>query len=202
MMQEASAGEDWWDMIWLELGRGVVDRHHSFHTPVLCTVSPAGEPECRMVVLRRVQKSTMQLCCHTDWRSPKVESINLHPKVSWLLYLPEKKLQLRVAAHAAVLNEGATVDATWAKTSPSSRRCYLAIESPGQPLAEARSSLPEEFQTQRPTPGESEDGRKNFAVITTTAFAVDCLQLDAQGHRRCRFLLDAEGHWQQTWIAP
>lgn len=202
MTGEAADGEELWERIWLELGRGVVERSHAFHTPVLATTGPDGRPEARMVVLRRVRKSTLQLQCHADARSPKVASLRHRPEVCWLFYLPEKKWQLRIRAAAEVLQAGDSFEEAWAGTSPGSRRCYLSSCAPGAEIEAPHTALPPAFRNCRPTKEDSEDGRKNFAVIQTSVRSVDFLALDAHGHLRGLFQIAADGSRQFVWVAP
>ena len=111
---------------WNELGRGVVDRRHGFHVPVIATLGLDGTPQARAVVLRRVIAEAGEIHCHTDLRSGKVAEISANPRVAWHFYDEGRKLQLRIAAVAEVMPDGPRADDAWSRSAVTSRRCDLA----------------------------------------------------------------------------
>ncbi|MFP3387127.1 pyridoxamine 5'-phosphate oxidase family protein, partial [Tritonibacter sp. SIMBA_163] len=54
--------------------RGVHDRHAPARHPTLATVSPAGMPQARTVVLRGADKQAATLTLYTDVHSDKVRA--------------------------------------------------------------------------------------------------------------------------------
>lgn len=190
-----------WIESWASLVRGVTDRHHAFHTPILGTAAvPAFS--LRTVVLRGVQPEEGLICCHTDWRSPKVAHIQANPEVQWLFYDPVGKVQLRLRASAQLHHQNERAAEAWQHTTLTGRRTYAISAAPGFPLAEADSGLPPELLGRSPTVEESEQGWPNFAVIETRAVEVDWLYLCANGNRRAIFTRNSDDSWQQQWVVP
>jgi pyridoxine/pyridoxamine 5'-phosphate oxidase len=188
--------------LWNELGRGVVDRRHGFHVPVLATVGVDGAPQARAVVLRRVLRDSCEIHCHTDLRSGKVAEIRADPRVAWHFYDEGRKLQLRIVAHAEVVSDGSRSDEAWARSAVTSRRCYLAPRAPGSVCDAPSPNLPEGVRDRRPTEEETLPGRANFALVVTRVTAIDWLFLASEGHQRARFSRDADGAWKGAWLEP
>jgi hypothetical protein len=188
--------------LWNDLGRGVVDRRHGFHVPVIASLGLDGAPQARAVVLRRVIAETGEICCHTDIRSGKVAEISANPRVAWHFYDEGRKLQLRIAAVAEVMPDGPRADDAWSRSAVTSRRGYLAPRAPGEACDAPSPNLPEAVRGRRPTEEETQPGRANFALVVTRATAIDWLYLASEGHQRARFALDINGAWQGGWIEP
>jgi general stress protein 26 len=189
--------------IWDELERATADRRHGFHIAAIATVGLDGAPTARSVVLRRALRATSELHFHTDLRSPKVAEIAANPRVSWMLYDAARKLQLRIEATAEVLRAGPRADEAWARSSLSSRRCYLAPHAPGEVAAEWVANIPDALVGRVPDASESEAGRVNFGLVATRATSIEWLYLASDGHRRARFVADAAGgSWLAHWLAP
>jgi pyridoxamine 5'-phosphate oxidase len=190
---------------WDELRRGADDRHHGFHVPTLCTVGQDGAPIARSVVLRRVLVDASEILCHTDVRSAKVAEIAREPRVCWHFYAPEHKLQLRVSALAEFHRDDARADEGWARSSLSSRRCYLAPRAPGAVCDGPSPNLPAGILDRRPTDQEAAPGRANFGVVVTRAYAIDWLFLASEGHQRARFERTDDPcgcSWSGRWVEP
>jgi hypothetical protein len=185
---------------WDYLEEGAGSARSPFHTAVLGTVE-AGAPRLRTVVLRSAERGTSRVFCHTDARSAKARQIGAGAPASWLLYDPERKVQLRLEGQAAVHAEDALAEERWRASAAGSRRCYLVEPGPGAVLASAGSTLPEALRHRRPEPDETEPGRGNFAVVAAAVESIDWLHLTADGHRRARFRRRAHG-WEADWIAP
>ncbi len=188
--------------LWSELSRGAVDRHHGFHVASLATRGVDDAPRVRSVVLRRVTPEACEVCCHTDRRSGKLAEIARDARVSWLFYAPELKLQVRIAAQAAFVGDGAVADAAWANTGLSSRRAYLAPRAPGSACDGPSPNLPPNILDRRPTEDETIPARANFGVVVTHATEIDWLYLASEGHQRARFTRGAGGAWSGQWIEP
>jgi len=211
---------------WGYLEEGAGSARSPFHTAVLGTVDD-GEPRLRTVVLRAADRAAGRVLCHTDVRSAKARQIGADAPVSWLLYDPGRKVQLRLAGRARVHADDALADERWRDSAAGSRRCYLVEPGPGAVLESAGSTLPHELRGRRPEPAETEPGRGNFAVVAAGIERIDWLHLTADGHRRARFRRgghaghgsqdsgDDRGHdrgherghdcgqgWAGHWIAP
>ena len=62
--------------------------------------------------------------------------------------------------------------------------------------------MPDEITDREPTREESEEGRKNFAVISTAIKEIDVLELDVKGHRRSLFSWNENGTMDMKWLTP
>ena len=189
------------EMIWSELRDGVRNRHHGFHLPVLSSCAE-GVPDARVVVLRRVEVDERIVQCHTDQRAPKVAGLRANPRVHWLFYDFERRMQLRVQATAEVLTEGPVFDAAWDGSSLDARRCYLAPRAPGADSPQASANLPPTHLTSHPSLEESELGREQFAVVCSRVDSIDWLHLASDGHRRARFSFSDSAGWSASWLEP
>ena len=183
----SAALEQWPELLWRRLQRATESAKPPFHLPTLCSVTPEGLPAARIVVLRRVEPDAPAVMCHTDRRAPKVEQLTRQPAASWVFYDPPAKIQLRVAGRSTIHTDDALADAQWDASSLSSRRCYLAPASPGDPVDWPSPNLPEGVRDRRPTAEEAAPGRANFAVVRTVVESFDVLFLHHAGHRRARF---------------
>ncbi|MEM1062104.1 MAG: pyridoxamine 5'-phosphate oxidase family protein [Planctomycetota bacterium] len=187
-----------WERIWDELHQAVVRGKHRWHTGVFATVED-GLPRPRTVVLRHADREDFTLGLHTDRRAPKVAAIALEPRIGWLFYDTNRRVQVRVDGTARVLVDGPEFERAWADTGLSSRRCYLAPHPPGDDLPTG-VNLPEDFRDADPTFAQSEAGRDNFAVVRTRVDRLEWLSLCHSGHRRAVFEPDGRG-WRGRFIA-
>lgn len=179
---------------------GARNRKHPFHQPVFSTMGEIG-PESRMVVLRRFWNNPPRLAFHTHVGSPKISDIERNPNVSWVFYDDDAKFQVRIHGKATIHRDDELADEQWNKTSPFPRRCYVG-EAPGNMSDEPVSGLPEYVQDTTVDLGTLEEGRPNFVVVSSTIESMDCLELDARGHRRCRFTWNGGHLKERSWITP
>ncbi|MEZ5428850.1 MAG: pyridoxamine 5'-phosphate oxidase family protein [Pyrinomonadaceae bacterium] len=188
---------------WKHLDMGTLDRRHPFHTPVFGTVEEGDDaaPGLRVVVLRRFWRRPPRLAFHTHLGSPKIREIRANPRVSWLFYHPEEKLQLRIRGRAIIHTDDDLAEEQWFATEFFSRRCYTG-EAPTQISKKPTSGLPEDLTDREPTAEESEAGRANFAVISSTVDYLDCLELDVKGNRRSLFIWKEDGESEMRWLTP
>jgi 3-hydroxyisobutyrate dehydrogenase len=187
--------------IWKHLDLGVIDRHHPFHQGVFATISD-NKPQLRTVILRRFwRKNPRGLAFHAHIGSPKIAEIEANPNISWLFYHPEKRFQVRVKGVATIHGNDELADEQWEATELFSRRCYIGV-APSQPSEKPTSGLPENLIDRKPTKEESEQGRKNFAVISSTIDSIDCMELEVKGHRRSLFVWNENGELETKWLTP
>jgi pyridoxamine 5'-phosphate oxidase len=186
--------------IWKHLDLGVLDRHHAFHTPVFAT-ELNSEANVRVVILRRFWRKPAKLAFHTHIGSPKIAEIKANPRVSWLFYNPTEKLQLRVKGLAEIHTGDELAEEQWMATNFFSRRCYIG-ESPTTVSKTVTSGLPEHLVDREPTKEESEIGRANFTVISSTISSIDCLELAVRGNRRSQFIWSENGELETKWLTP
>lgn len=187
--------------IWKHLQLGATKRNHPFHLPVLGTISENDTPSTRIVVLRRFLKDERKLIFHSHIGAPKIKEIKMNPNVCFLFYHPQEKMQLRIQAKACIHTDDKLAEQQWGLTQLLSRRCYLG-SPPSQMTEKPTPGFPEEFVARKPSLEESETGRKNFAVVSSTINSIDCLELSVYGHRRSLFLWNEEGSLQTKWLSP
>lgn len=171
------------------LSRGVADRRHPFHTPVLGTVGRDGEPRLRTLVLRGFDAATRSLRLHTDRRAGKAADIAAQPRACLLGYDPAQRVQIRLEGHATLHADDAVADAGWAASRDFSRMCYAIEPGPGRPVV-----------APPPAPLDPEAGRPNFAVILLRFDRLEWLWLAADGHQRALF--DWQGDPGAAWLVP
>lgn len=188
-----------WAGIWDGLVSGVAQGDHPFHLGVLATSTPDGVRQ-RTVVLRAADADAWRLRCHTDARAAKVAEIAADPRVGWLFYDADRRVQLRVDGRAVVRTAGDDVDDAWRTTPLLSRRAYLG-DAPADPRADPATGLPHPLTTREPTEAESEQGRERFAIVDVRVEAIDWLSIRFSGHLRARFTRDDDGI-DATWLTP
>lgn len=184
------------DAAWMHMARGVSDRKHGFHLPVVSTVRD-GQPTGRVVVLRVAERASRTLLFHTDLRAQKTQELG--DGVAFTFYDARRRLQLR-ATGSARLAEPELTDARWDASNNPARKCYLVTPAPGTPLAEWQSGHTGELDQGRvPTTDETHFGRQNFAVVVTQVHTLEVLRVERLGHRRARFTWTCDG-WNGTWL--
>lgn len=191
---------------WSGLSDAARNARDEWHLPVVSTIDAAGRPAARVVVLRGVWRDDPGgplLSCHTDRRSRKVGEIDGgEGPVAWTFYQRERKVQLRVVGEAAVHVDDAVSDEAWARTTTSSRRCYMAPHAPSRVLESWDPNLPEQWMRSVPDLASSESGRKHFAVVRTRVLEMERLELHHDGHLRSRWRWDGAELVESTWLAP
>lgn len=186
--------------IWKNLDLGTLDRDHPFHLPVFGTICD-HEPRLRIVVLRRFWRKSPKLAFHAHLGSPKINQIRANPNVYWLFFHPQERLQVRIKGMATIHTEGNLHEEQWLSTELFSRRCYVG-EAPSQESKKPTSGLPEDLIDRQPTREESEQGKTNFAVISSTIDEIDCLEMNIKGHRRSLFTWHESGELETKWLTP
>ena len=189
--------------IFAMLTRGVADRKSPFHTPTIATVGIDGNPQARVIVVRKFLPDERILLFHTDLRSPKIVEIERNKQIAWLFYHPSEKLQVRISGKAKIhFDENDVLKLKqWQGTWNFGRRCYMG-KAPSQFAQNATSGLLEAIAEVEPTTEESEAGFPNFAVISTKINSIDYLELHAKGHRRSLFTWRENGELEVNWLTP
>lgn len=171
--------------VWTRLVRGVADRHAAARHPTLATVSPAGWPEARTVVLRGADPVAGTLDLHTDLHSAKVAALQANPRAALHVWDASAHLQTRAEVMVEVLT-GDAVAAIWARVPDPSRQSYGTRPAPGTAIADALAY-------------EKHPDAACFAVLRCTVQAFDVVHLGPQ-HRRARF--ERASVWSGHWLAP
>lgn len=188
--------------IWKHLDLGTLERNHPFHTPVFGTVASGCTPNLRVVVLRRFwRKNPRALAFHTHADSPKIAELRSNPNVSFAFYHAPEKLQVCIKGKATIHTSGELHEEQWLATGFFSRRCYAGA-IPGQPSQKPTNGLPADLTDRQPTKEESETGKSNFVVVTSTIDSIDCLELDFRGNRRSLFVWNESGTLETKWLTP
>jgi hypothetical protein len=179
--------------VWMLLSRVCGERDNPMRFGVLATVAENDSPTARTVVLRRVDTARRELWFHTDRRSPKVREIARDGRVSWLLYEPQAKVQLRLSGTAFVHTEGVDADALWRDVPPPVRTTYQSPLSPGTAIPTTHQNVPD---------AGGEAGREHFAAVCVRVDAIDYLQLRPEGHRRMRISCADVSSIRGEWLTP
>ena len=187
--------------IWKNLDLGTLDREHPFHTPVFGTVSGDNAPDLRMVVLRRFWRKPPRLAFHSHAGAPKINHLRANANVYWLFYHPQEKFQLRIKGVAELHTDDELHEEQWLATELFSRRCYIGAK-PSELSEHPTSGLPDELVDRTPTPEDSEAGKANFVVVTSTIDEIDCYELSVKGHRRSLFTWKTGGELETRWLTP
>jgi pyridoxine/pyridoxamine 5'-phosphate oxidase len=154
------------------IGRGVADRRHAFHTPVLVTHGIDGFLAARTVVLRGFDATERVLVFHSDRRSRKVAELAADPRIAAVFYELKNKIQVRVDGWASVHVVDGVTAAAWQRLAVFSRRGYLSLP-PGSASSAPSSGLPAALETRVPDAEEAEGGYANFAVILAQVHRLD-----------------------------
>ena len=177
------------DDIKTNLTRGVKDRKHTFHTPVFSNINDETAIESRVVVLRQFDSQNMILNFHTDFRSPKVSSLQKINGSLFVFYDHKLKIQLRVKTISVINNQNTIAEELWGKTKLFSRKCYLTQKSPSSVTNIPEDGIDENLKGKEPTLEESEKGYRNFTVVQNQIQEIDWLYLAASGHRRLKIIV-------------
>ena len=181
------------------LTRGVKDRKHAFHTPVISNVDTQGGIDSRVVVLRKFDPANLILNFHTDFRSPKVSNLQKNNKSLFVFYDHKMKIQLRIKTTSSINNQNEKAKEMWDKTRLFSRKCYLTLKDPSSVTEFPEDGIPEHLTGKEPSLEESEQGYKNFTVIRCKIKSIEWLYLAAKGHRRAKFDLETN---KNAWMVP
>ncbi len=168
------------------LNKGVKDRHHSFHTPVFSNYEEDNLVDSRIVVLRKYNEEELKLNFHTDFRSPKVNSLKKNQNSFFVFYDFKLKIQLRIKTYSTVNNNNEISKKAWDLTRLFSRKCYLTQKKPSSLSLIPDDGIPQHLSGIDPTKEESENGYKNFTVIENEIQNIDWLYLASSGHRRLK----------------
>jgi len=190
--------DDVHDTSWRLLERGAVDKRDPAQSPTL--VTQGGEfPEGRTVILRRVKRAERMLICHSDVRAKKVDEIRKNPFVSWHVWHPKRRIQLRLYAQAWVHHEDDFCREEWNKVPPSSRLNYSAEVKPGTPVASLADSQEPYTQFEGLSDIDTDSWYPNFCAIRTQILYWEYLHLARGGHVRASFVWEEE-EWRGQWL--
>lgn len=168
----------------------------ALRTATLASVGVDG-PGARTVVLRAVQAAGRRLLCYTDVRSAKCVQMQADPRVCWVFYDAERRVQLRLRGSVRLHRDDAVADAHWARVPPHGRRDYLAAALPGAALHAPDAADPAAAST------ADAGARRWFAVLATHVQCLDYLFLHRLGHQRAGFVYGPNGALENAvWRQP
>lgn len=168
------------DNIWKNLVRGTVDAKSPLRWATLATIDQ-GNPEARLIVLRKVNPTTRSCFFFTHYLSPKVVQLKQNPNCSVLFYHPRQKEQYRLKGMAKLHFQNEISQAYW-QDVPDFRQFEYLGPAPGTAID---------------TPiNEKSDEGVYFCVIEIIINTIDWLRLGRQQHQRIQF------EWKQdNWSA-
>ncbi|MCF3936293.1 pyridoxamine 5'-phosphate oxidase family protein [Acuticoccus sp. M5D2P5] len=176
-----------WDSLVAGLAPGT-----AFHAFTLATVTAAGGPAARTVILRDVDPSARTLGFNTDARSGKFGEIGREPRVTLLFHDPAARLQLRIEGEARLHHEDAVAAARCAVIPEKGRWVYRQACAPGIELASrdgaARLGLLSETAASA-----------HFVFVSVCVHQIDWLYLADTGNRRARIGYRPPA---ARWLAP
>ncbi len=157
----------------------------------VATVSPAGRPEVRTVVLRHLAQDGAPSFA-TDARSAKMAALATGGWLELCLWRPDVGEQLRLLGRARVhAGDDTHVLAMWAALPPDTRALFFDA-APGTPVRDARPAPPAPTAGGPPPP--------SFAVVRVVPERCDHLELGPPMRRR-RWTLH-EGSWRAEDVVP
>ena len=186
--------------IWKNLDLGTLQRKHPFHLPVFGTICDR-EPSLRIVVLEDFgadRRRSRFIRISARRRSIRLDRIRM--SIGCFI---TRKINSKSASKAKRQFTPTTnlAEEQWLATELFSRRCYVG-KPPTQESKKPTSGLPDDLEDREPTAEESEEGRANFVVITSTIDEIDCLELAVKGHRRSLFKWHDNGELETKWLTP
>jgi len=165
----------------------------TFKTLSLATVSLDNMPEVRHLILRGCDARRRELYLWTDFRSPKIESINANSSVAISGFDLSKSVQICCKGQACIFNQDETTRAAWRSATNYNKLAYARL-APGQQISE-RSDASQYSNN-------LDSGYENFVVLTIRIGELDYLNLDHCGNTRAAFHYDNEGTLaKSTWLA-
>jgi hypothetical protein len=175
-----------WARVWAEIADTTTPRGGYGGLVTLATVSAAGAPELRQVVLRRSDPAVGMVEVFTDATTPKVAEIADNPRVALLIWHAEDQLQIRLRGSAEVIT-GERVLADWQAIGEAQRGNYGTKPSPGTPIAESGAF------------GRVPDPAR-LAILRITLTEIDAVHLARPHDIRACFA--RARNWQGHWVAP
>ena len=158
----------------------------------LATLSPAGTPGLRTLVLRGFERFPAYAELHSDARAGKVRDIAHVSQVALLAWSSADRLQIRFEGNAQLHHDDEIAHGRWDALSPRARASYGLRATPGLPTDDPaeQTHLPPEQQFQQ------------FIVIRVALTRVDILRLDPEGGqtRACGWF--TSNGIEANWIGP
>ena len=170
-----------------EIHNGVNEKGHPFRFITMATVGNETIARLRTVVLREITED-LRLTIYTDSRTQKIKHINDNNQVSFLLYHPEKMLQLKVEGTAQMVTDTERLNTTWKTIQPNSRKDYITQTTPGSTI-------------KNPDNVEYIEDENYFSIIDITPKKIEYLKLKRPNHIRAVFV-KTNDKWNGEFLVP
>ncbi|WP_282051153.1 pyridoxamine 5'-phosphate oxidase family protein [Maribacter aquivivus] len=170
-----------------EIHNGVTERGHPFRFITMATVGNETVARLRTVVLREV-RDDLGLTIYTDGRTEKMKHIADNNQVSFLLYHPEKMLQIKVEGTAQIITNKDRLNTTWQNIQPNSRKDYITQISPGSSI-------------KNPDHVEYIENENYFTIIDIITSKIEYLKLQRPNHIRALFT-KIDDKWNGKFLVP
>jgi len=172
---------EFFDQAKAELIRANKDNRHPFRTMVLATHAPF--PGVRTIVKRQTDNK-LSVLAYTDTRTPKVKELIEDANCSLLFYHPKKKLQVRLACQAEIIQEGSLFE-KHKQSIVSHPKDYSTDLKPGAVLQGADYGMGETL---------------HFCLLQFEPQLIEILSLGRERHYRA--LYKKENDWLGSWLVP
>lgn len=161
-----------------------VKKNHPFRYFSLATTSKSGDPEVRLVVLRKYDADQCLFTIYTDSRSSKMTSLAQNTTVELMFYDPKKLLQIRVRAECI---EQKRDEQLFKQQHLGAQKDYTTTTAPGSVINQMDAVKYSDIH--------------HFNVLVFKAFQIDFLRLKRPNHQRAVFYLEA-GEWKGNFVTP
>lgn len=170
-----------------EIRKGITERGHPFRFITMATVGTETIARLRTVVLREITED-LRITIYTDSRTTKINHITVNNQVSFLLYHPEKMLQLKVEGTAQIVTNTERLKSTWQTIQPNSRKDYIAQTTPGSLI-------------KNPDNVEYMEEENYFSIIDIIPSKIEFLKLQRPNHIRALFT-KTDNNWKGEFLVP
>ncbi|WP_339656919.1 pyridoxamine 5'-phosphate oxidase family protein [uncultured Maribacter sp.] len=170
-----------------EIKKGISERGHPFRFITMATVGKESIARLRTVVLREISEDLI-LTLYTDSRTQKIEHIAVNNQVSFLMYHPEKLLQLKIEGTAEIVKDNNRLFNTWDNIQPNSRKDYITQTSPGSAIS-------------NPDYVEYIEDKNYFTMIDIVPTKIEYLKLQRPKHIRALFK-KVNKEWKGKFLVP
>ena len=173
--------------IWETL-RAATTQRTGFTLATLATVTAAGQPRARSVIVRDFATDPERVYFATHADSDKVREMRARPAVALAFYDAANSAQLRIEGQAQLVEDPAERHRVWDTLAPHSRDLYTATTLPGVPLEAAADPDPR-------------TAFERFAWVSIELDRLDWLDLSGEPHQRWQFRREGAS-WAGHRVVP
>jgi general stress protein 26 len=170
-----------------ELNNGITEYGHPFRFFTLGTTSINNSPNLRTVVFRDFSEN-LNVSFFTDERSEKVAEIIKNPKISILLYHPEKRVQLKIEGNASIIKDDKTIAKYWNNIDDNSKNDYTTILPPGS-------------RVKKISEVEYLNNENYFCAVTIQPQKIEYLKLAKPNHIKIKYTKEGD-LWNGEFLVP